>query len=251
MEFEWNRKKFLETLVIRILLEQKKSKIFLNFSLLHDRNAQWTGILTKCSLYDLSIYCYINKNSPFQEVAQPKSEDQENIKITLEILCPNYNLLQTFQYVSNERWKSYKQIILFTKHLFFQEYNKYQQFGLTSYSHLNFHHFQLMHCNFVSIGDISKIVPNSSKILVRAKGISKKVHSPSQSCSYKKKFNGITKKQDIIKKKRNIQQKNKNNKLKKIKKKFGSDYSLTKFYSEKQKRIQQFVNKTKKSQERF
>ena len=138
-------------------------------------------------------------------------------------------------------------IILYTKNRFFQEYNKYQQFGETNYSNFHYHNFLLIHCNGVSIGNLSKNVPNEPcSILIRAKGILKKVASPSQRSSYKAKFDGIENRKIIIKKKIQIKQKNKNNKLKKLKKRFGSEYSFTKFISDKQKRINQIMNKKKK-----
>lgn len=143
------------------------------------------------------------------------------LNINLEILDPQCNILKTFNFTSNEmRFKSFLEIIVFTKHLFFLQYNKYKLFGRTNYSNLNFHYFQLISCNNVSISDISKIVPDEPvRILIRAKGNPKKVKSTSHYRSCK-----------------NNRQKNRQNKQNKLKTKFKEKYSLKRFHLEKQKK---------------
>ena len=103
------------------------------------------------------------------------------LNINLEILDPQHNILKIFNFTSNEmRFKSFLEIIVFTKHLFFLQYNKYKLFGATNYSNFNFHHFQLISCNDAPIKDISKIVPDEPvQILIRTKGNPKKVKSTS------------------------------------------------------------------------
>ena len=175
----------------------------------------------------------------------PPAAMNSDLSLVLEILDKSCNLLHTFKFTSNEmKWKSFKEIIVWAKHNFFKQYNKYQQFGSTNYSNLIFPHFQLIHCNDVSIEDLSQIVPNEKcRILIKAKGIPKKIKKSSQSTSFNAKFDGLTMKHDIIRKKKIIQQKNRNNKLNKLKKKFCKEYSITKFESEKLKRIQNLIAK--------
>ena len=143
------------------------------------------------------------------------------LNINLEILDPQCNILKTFNFTSNEmRFKSFLEIIVFTKHLFFLQYNKYKLFGTTNYSNLNFHHFQLISCDDVSIKDVSKIVPDEPvRILIRAKGNPKKVKITSLYRSFK-----------------NNREKNRQNKQNKLKNKFKENYSFKKFKSEKQKK---------------
>ena len=172
------------------------------------------------------------------------------MKVTLELVDSQLLTLATLVFMLPLKHLSFKEVVIAIKRHFFDHYyNKYKLFGSNNYSNHKFHHFDLITCNNVSVGDLLAVIPEGQcQIVARAKSIeNKNIHALEQN-QFEAKLNGITETTALNRKKKSINNKNKNNKLKKLQKKFGRKFSYDKFYQNKlqQKEIQESQKRLKK-----
>ena len=165
-------------------------------------------------------------------------EGAHPINISLKVVNSQYDNLKVYDFVIENNYLTFRNIILITKRFFFEKYNKYLVFGSCNFSHLTFHDFQIISCNGTNIGNLAKQLPHGPvSINIQAKGMAKKVQNLEQKACFKKKFDNLTHPYELVKMRQSIKAKNLRNKMQKLKAKFGNTYSIKTFNKKKEEKI--------------
>jgi hypothetical protein len=157
------------------------------------------------------------------------------MNINLELIDAKLHTLAKLDFSLPFQKNCFMDLIILVKRYFFNNlYHKYKSFGSTTYSCHKFHTFEIISHNGVSVHDLSAKIPEGEcKIDVRAKSIEKNSIYANEQNAFKAKFKGLKESSDILFLKKSINNKNKNNKLKKLRNKFGKNFTFDKFYHNK------------------
>ena len=178
-----------------------------------------------------------------------QKEEQNIAHIKLEIMDPDLKLLKTNLYTTKKAVMSFWDVLHFTRKEFFEKLNSYKQFGKTNYSDLYFHFLTIISCNGAAVKyeNLNERLPKEPcQIVIEAIGKHKKVNSMIKKDLVNAKFLKI---EDISERTKMIERcktKHFENRHQKLKLKFGSEYSFTKFQELKLLKEETVMNKSRK-----
>ena len=157
------------------------------------------------------------------------------INVSLELINNKLLVLANIEFILHIRNGNFKEIIFDIKrHFFRHHYDKYKLFGRNQYSGHKFTTFEIISCNNLPVLNLSAQLPEGHcNINVRSKAVEPRSLRESEQNSFKAKFQGIFEKNQLIRIKKSINFKNRQNNFKKIKKKFGNNFSHDIFYKNK------------------